>query len=133
MRQYKFRGKRIDTNEWVYGSYVQDAQTNTYSIWSFEEKGIKTGIYWKYVNKDTVGMCLDRVDIHGVEVYEGDKVRVKSTMPKHDLGVYEVYWKQDEYRWALIEINREGDEYGAYTRNPAVYGDTWEVVGCIHD
>lgn len=71
MREIRFRGKRLDTGEWVEGFY------SPVKLPIFGEMGhfINEGGY-KAVEIDpaTVGQFIDREDLHGSRIFEGDIV-----------------------------------------------------------
>jgi len=71
MRETKFRGKSLETGEWIYGSLIQ--MNNTFSIMSHD---IYAHPGWQRfeVDPETVGQWLGIADRKGVDVYEGDFV-----------------------------------------------------------
>lgn len=71
MRTIKFRGKRIDNGEWVYGDLVHDA-------FDGYDKTIPVGIqkpkcYAVEVHPETVGFISPYTDKNGTKCYEGDR------------------------------------------------------------
>jgi hypothetical protein len=72
MREIRFRGKRIDTGEWVYGWLCSDQSKTPSSGYMIKEYGK----HWADVVPETVGQFTDlRVCLEGQEIYEGDWCR----------------------------------------------------------
>ena len=112
MRQIKFRAKRIDNGEWVYGHYFQVDENHTIVT--------KDGVY-RFIDESTLGQFIDRRDKNGVEIYFGDLITVDGV--DDGKSVHEIKWEDD---LAQIELPRYGD--GSLYNSGG-----YEVIGNVTD
>lgn len=137
MRTIKFRGRRIDNNEWVYG-YLYSLQLpsgEACMILTQDNNHLDNSLKPKYhlaftlwvdlfiVNPVTVGQFTGLYDKNGKEIYEGDIVRCNEF-------VYEVVYESK--RFASFALRRDKDMYDHYF-GEAMECDACEVIGNIHD
>ena len=80
MREILFRGKRVDDNEWMYGSLIIDCKLRDKSkeIPYIRERGMNEATSYYYggagleVNPDTLGQFTSVYDKNGNKVFTGD-------------------------------------------------------------
>lgn len=130
MDKILFRGKRIDTGEWVEGYYVEDATRHC----------IATSLACNHhydVIPETVGRCTGVRDLNGILFFEGDIVMKERRFPKG---------KTFEVKFGLHQIDccgccyYEHQSIGFYlddgTEKVCADDDAWTsliVVGNVHD
>ena len=128
MREIKFRGKRADNGEWVYGDLMQfynnGHRMNSVTICSTQVDEVLT---------NTVGQFTGLHDKNGQEIYEGDIVKWTITqMRVTEDGGYEEY---DSDEIDVIEWCNDALYVGEYCAVGFSYEseDYAEVLGNIHD
>lgn len=124
MREIKFRGKRIDTGEWVHGYYLFNPFFNRAEIFSLDNE--RSYVY--EVDPATVGQYTGLKDKNGVEIFEGDIVRKSNTT-----YIVEYWAGQLLVGWCLINILSGDTEYMACKLGFEVVGNVWEDGGLLND
>jgi len=123
MREIKFRGKTIDTNEWVYGNYVYSEEDGRAFIYTTGYFG--SGTY--EVIPETAGQFLGRQDKNKIDIYRGDIVECSMSfkggvLPHRGEIVY------DKFFGAFATKNQSGT---TLLHNHCLY--TLEVIGNMTD
>lgn len=129
MRTIKFRGKEINTGEWVYGFYTQgsfiDPNTGTETIRHIIDNGMLHDVV-----PETIGQFTGLKDKNGKEIYEGDVLKSRSI-------IHVVEYKEDE--GAFVGRFNRSARVTMLQPNYVPLLQWWinkykkEVVGNIHD
>lgn len=129
MREIKFRGKRLDNGEWVYGYAAKFAHDSVPVILEDTENGITP----RKIIPETVCQFTGLHDKNGREIYEGDIVKWILTMPEVGVnGGYEEYETEEigEIKWDAGAL-----QLGDYCAAGFAYEseDYADIIGNIHD
>ena len=128
MRTIKFRGKRTDTNEWVYGDLKHIHDTG----WSFifveglsdEDKDEEY-----MVIPETVGQFTGLIDENGTDVFECD-ILASNNQYTSPPRICEVYYCDEK---AVFRVKYEPHQYYDELFTFIMFNNNFEVIGNIHD
>lgn len=127
MRQTKFRGKRLDTGEWVYGDYFRKWENG--EVAHFIADAAHLSAY--FIDPETKGEWVGRKDKVGNDVYEGDVLEYEDfeTGPEGDGNLITGY--------GIVEWDAEHACFNVTKRYEVEMSDfEWEnslILGSIHD
>lgn len=133
MREIRFRAKRLDNGEWIYGDLIRPHVHNG-AEWMIypPDKPLYAG---KPVDGETVGQFIGIQDAKGNDIYEGDIVEGVAFGGDKVYG--KVYWENGAfYIGGNISRGMFCNNYRSDFRGTIcnIYrGDEFTVIGNIHD
>ena len=120
MREIKFRGKTLHSDEWCFGSLVDygDGEMEIQGFDVFRE-GVDE---WEEmsIDLDTLGQFTGMCDCEGNEIFEGDIVR--TSIAKDDIGLVE--WNSERSAF-VVHMKGSSQCYPLDKRD--------KIIGNIHD
>ena len=127
MREIKFRGKRIWTDEWIYGNLVIDKHGRNHIVpfAYFDEDGHHLSYDDDtdnpvFIMPESVGQFTGLHDKKGKEIYEGDKICDEAG------NVAPVIWNEWDCSFII-------DFEGGCEQLDSSIKDWGEVIGNIHE
>lgn len=159
----KYRGKRVDNDEWVYGFHFTTPLTvENFGIGCLND-GIKRhcisdyqGVVYEVI-PETVGCFTGKYDIHEKEAYEGDlitelhivdSVWEEATIIEPPMGIVkwvDFYWNVCQLKKGVVKFYKDDDSLifkcgdlwdiniSTYDGLFTEWNGKFEVVGNIHD
>jgi uncharacterized phage protein (TIGR01671 family) len=139
MRQIKFRGKRVDNGEWVYGDLWR-SYGKTETTYVIRDGHGNMSDY--EVNPATVGQFTGLMDKNGKEIWEGDVIKFQKFANYNDeitnlsRHTAKVVFIDGSFSWHILRYGANGCFHNSRKIEPlnntcATWG--FEVIGNLHD
>ena len=129
MRKIIFRGKRKDSNEFIYGYLYDDGMGNKF-IMNYEQDGNYNifDVHFEII-PETIGQFTSLKDKNGKEIYEGDILSIRKKIIgkiiySHDAAAYCIETKHG---------TRPFIYYMVFTSNIEVVGNIYDNIELLNE
>ena len=134
MKEVDFRGKELNTGDWIYGSYVEDYIIDgNYSSYIRPNYG-KTVEDMYTIDPTTVGQFIGLYDSNSNKIFEGDIV--KCTSCDGNSAIYVIQYEEEQLSYVFkTSITKHAYMYSLFDLQQYELGEniTFEILGNIYD
>lgn len=134
MKEVDFRGKDINTGDWIYGSYVADYTiSDSYSSYIRPNYG-QTVEEMYAIDLHTLGQFIGLYDRNADRIFEGDIVRCTSS--NGNSAIYIVQYSEEQLSYVFkTSVTKYAYMYSLFDMQQYELGEgiTFEILGNIYD